>query len=71
MKTKKPKKPIDLSKVKPEDMIKYEIAKELGIFDKIMKDGWGALSAKEAGRIGGILTQKRRMEKRQKEDGNA
>jgi hypothetical protein len=58
------RKPIDMEKVKPEDMIKYEIAKELGLFDQVLRDGWGSLSAKETGRIGSIMTRKRKaMEK--------
>jgi len=53
-----------MSKVKPEDMLKYEIAKELGLFDQVLREGWGSLSAKETGRIGGIMTRKRKaMEK--------
>ena len=63
----KTKKKIDFSKVKPEEMTKYEIAKELGLFDKVMKDGWGALSAKETGRIGGMLTKRRKDSKEVKE----
>lgn len=57
----KKKKPIDLSKVKPEDMVKYEIAKELGLFEKVMQEGWGALSAKETGRIGGMVTKRKKL----------
>lgn len=56
----KTKKPIDLSKITPEEMTKYEIAKELGLFDKVMKEGWGALSAKETGRIGGMVTKRKK-----------
>ena len=33
----KTKKKIDFSKVKPEEMTKYEIAKELGLFDKVIR----------------------------------
>lgn len=56
----KKKKEIDITKIKPEEMMKYEIAKELGLFDKVLKEGWGSLSAKETGRIGGIITRKRK-----------
>lgn len=56
----KTKKPIDMSKVKPEDMMKYEIAKELGVFDQVLAHGWGSLSAKETGKIGGIMTKRKR-----------
>lgn len=45
---------------KKEDQLKLEIAKELGLFDKIMAGGWKSLSAKETGRIGGLLSRKRK-----------
>ena len=31
------------------------IAKELGLLDKVMEQGWKALTAKETGRIGGLM----------------
>ena len=40
-----------------------EIAKELGLFDRVMQNGWGSLSAKETGRIGGILAKRRNRER--------
>lgn len=43
---------------KPEDKLKLEIAEELGLLDKIKKEGWGNLSAAESGRIGGLMTKK-------------
>lgn len=55
------KKKIDLSELSKEELVKYEIAKELGLFDRVMKDGWGALTAKETGRIGGLLAKKRKQ----------
>lgn len=57
----KKKKPIVLEELTPEELVKYEIAKELGLFDRVMKDGWGSLSAKETGRIGGILAKRRKQ----------
>ena len=53
----KKRKPIVLSEVKPEEMKKYEIAKELGLLDKVLTDGWQSLSAKETGKIGGMLSK--------------
>ena len=35
--------------------MKYEIANEIGVFDKVITSGWGSLSSKESGKIGGIL----------------
>jgi hypothetical protein len=64
----KSKKPIDVSKIKPEEKMKYEIAKELGLFDQVLKSGWGSLSAKETGRIGGIMTRKKKEQERKKSE---
>lgn len=64
----KSKKPIDISKIKPEENIKYEIAKELGLFDQVLTSGWGSLSAKETGRIGGIMTRRKKEQERKKSD---
>ena len=54
---KKKKKPIILSELKPEELEKYEIAKELGLLDRVLSDGWQSLSAKETGKIGGMLSK--------------
>jgi small acid-soluble spore protein F (minor alpha/beta-type SASP) len=53
----KPKKKKEL---KPEDIMKYEIAKELGLGDKLSAVGWGGLTAEETGRIGGIITRRKK-----------
>ena len=45
---------------KTDEYMKLEIAEELGLLDKVMKDGWRALSAKETGKIGGLLAVKKR-----------
>lgn len=46
--------------LKKDDQLKLEIAKELGLLDKIQQGGWKSLSAKETGRIGGLLSRKRK-----------
>ena len=53
-------KPIDLSKVTTDEKMKYEIAEELGLLDQVLQNGWKSLSSKETGRIGGLITKKRR-----------
>ena len=45
-----------------EQKMKYEIAKELGLYEKVMKEGWQSLSAKETGKIGGKITSRKRAE---------
>lgn len=42
------------------ELLKYEIAKELGLWEKINKFGWGELTAEESGRIGGLMTKRRK-----------
>lgn len=39
------------------EKMKYEIATELGLKDKVDKLGWSALTSEETGRIGGIMTK--------------
>ncbi len=43
-----------------EDKLKYEIAEELGLTNKIKEVGWAGLTAKESGRIGGLITVRKR-----------
>ncbi len=44
----------------PEENLKYEIARELGVLDQVLTDGWKSLSAKETGRIGGLMTRRKK-----------
>ena len=64
------KKKIDLRNLEPEEQLKYEIAGELGLLDKVMWEGGKSLSAKETGRMGGLMTKKKKemKEKLQKEE---
>ena len=56
----KKNKPIKLDELTPDEKLKYEIAEELGLLDKVMEEGWKSLSSKETGRIGGLMTRKRK-----------
>lgn len=55
--------PEDLNSLEPEEKLKYEIAQELGLLDKVLEEGWRSLSSKETGRIGGMITKRKREEK--------
>ena len=57
----KKNKKIDLKNLEPEEKLKYEIAEELGLLDRVMQDGWRSLSSKETGRIGGMITRRKPM----------
>jgi hypothetical protein len=47
-----------------DDRMKYEIAEELGLLEKVEAQGWKSLSAKETGRIGGLMTKRKRAMKK-------
>ncbi len=59
----KMEKKIDLKNLKSEEKMKYEVARELGYLDKVLSTGWKSLTAKESGRIGGIITKRKREQK--------
>ena len=50
----------DICQLEETERMKYEIAEELGILDKVLSDGWRSLSAKETGRIGGMMTSRKK-----------
>lgn len=47
-------------KLSKDEEMKYEIARELGVLDQVLQNGWKSLSAKETGRIGGLMTRKKK-----------
>ena len=40
--------------------LKYEIAEELGLKEKVDKYGWSGLTSIETGKIGGIMTKRKK-----------
>ncbi|OBR94532.1 small, acid-soluble spore protein, alpha/beta type [Clostridium ragsdalei P11] len=42
------------------EKLKYEIAEELGLKDKVNSSGWSSLTAEETGRIGGMMTKRKK-----------
>ena len=61
--SKKKDKKIDLNNLEPEEKMKYEVAEELGLLDRVLSDGWKSLTSKETGRIGGMVTKRKREKK--------
>ena len=61
--SKKKEKRIDLNNLEPGEKLKYEVAEELGLLDRVLSDGWKSLTSKETGRIGGLMTKKKRERK--------
>lgn len=43
---------VDFEKMTPAERLKYEVAEEIGLADKVRQYGWRSLTAKESGRIG-------------------
>ena len=62
------KETIDLKCLEEDEKLKSETAEELGLLDKVMESGWKSLSSKETGRIGGLITKRRREEKQKNEN---
>ena len=58
---------IDLNNLTSEESMKLEIAAEIGVYDKVLEGGWRSLSAKESGRIGGLMTKRRKLEQKKVE----
>ena len=45
---------IEAKKIKAEkEKLKLEMAKEIGLFDKIKEQGWKSLTSRESGKLGG------------------
>lgn len=40
------------------DRFKYEVAHELGLLEKIESQGWGNMTTREAGSVGGHMVRK-------------
>ncbi len=58
-------KKLKIEEMTDNDLMKFEIAQELGLMDKVKKKGWKSLTAREAGKIGGLMTKKKRQEKKE------
>lgn len=56
--------PFDPKNLTPQEQLKFEIAQELGLEDKVLEGGWRSLTAKESGKIGGLITKKKREMKK-------
>jgi hypothetical protein len=50
--------------------LKTEAAVALGLWEKVLREGWGALTAAESGSIGGYMTRMRYAAQRQDEQSN-
>lgn len=65
MHNKKEKEMLVWERLSPDDRLKYEIAEELGLLEQVKRSGWKSLSARETGRIGGLMTKKKREQKKE------
>lgn len=49
-----------------DERLKYEIAQELGLMDKLQRVGWAGLSTAESGRVGGMVGARKKKEQASK-----
>lgn len=47
--------------------MKYEVAEELGLLEKVERCGWRGLTSRESGRIGGIMGTRKTAERKRTE----
>ena len=52
--------PFNPKDLTPQEQLKFEIAQALRLGDKVIAGGWRSLTAKESGKIGGLITKKKR-----------
>ncbi len=64
-KTKKEKKPFDVNNMTPEEQLKFEIAEELGLGERVLAGGFKCLTSKESGKIGGMIAKRKRELKKE------
>lgn len=55
----------DVYKLPKKEQIRWEIADELGLFEKVVEKGWKSLTSRESGRIGGIISSRQRNKQKQ------
>lgn len=46
---------------KADEKLKLEVAQELGLLEKVKEYGWKSLTPKETGRIGGLMTKRKKL----------
>ena len=61
--TKKKETQVDLKTLEPDEKMKYEVAEELGLLDRVLSEGCKSLTSKETGRIGGMVTKRKKQMK--------
>ena len=61
----KEKDSFDPANMKPEDVLKFEMGAGRGVADKVINGGCRSLTAKESGRIGGLITKRKKELKRE------
>ena len=53
---------MDFHQLEESDRMKYEIAEELGLLEKVQKGGWKSSSSREMGKIGGMVSTRRKAQ---------
>ena len=43
------------------DRLKEEVARELGLMNEVKEKGWGGLTSRQTGRIGGYLSGRKKL----------
>ena len=58
----------ELTEAEKRDLaMKYEVAEELGLLEKVERCGWRGLTSRESGRIGGIMGTRKTAERKHRQ----
>lgn len=49
----------NIPEITPQERLKYRAAQELGLMQKLLAGGWGALTARENGLVGAFVARRR------------
>lgn len=58
----------EIAQMEGQERMKYEIAEELGLLEQVLESGWRSLSAKETGKVGGMMTSRKKQHQSSKSD---
>ena len=61
MKKKIPESQQDIQKLPESERMKYEIAMEVDLFEKVKEVGRKGLTAKETGKVGGLIAKRKKQ----------
>ncbi len=51
--------------ISSDERLKYQVAQELGLTEKLLRVGWAGLTPAESGRIGGLCSARKKKQRKE------